>query len=471
MSTEGGDGKGQRNVGLLVVVLVLVGVSWRIRNRTVVDDGLRNAQHRIAQNVSAKNNFVTEERHDTVANTATAELNSTSNDSNATIPTHLTASSTVPIENSEVISPGNNIRTREVNLPTKVQSEAATATEEPGNSIERMESDIIRDLQRRMQPRNLQLEPQGTLTPTKNDALYTTSAPITTEKDPLVYVPSRQFFHLHHMKTGGTSLGTVINCALRRLRQNLSPNQRLSYYSLSECNPMGYTRCMNTVNNSCRHDMAKSAVMTFCAPLSAVNSLDWSEADAITMLRDPVDRVWSMYRFQTKSCYKCRNLTEIYADIDKDSALSKAYGGVCLPQLVNHLTTNLLSNASSNMSDTDRLENALSNMRNRFSVVGLLEQHNTSVAMFEHVFPWLAETIPGSTDKCVFPHANGSPKNNRCGPNNTHWDLPSHPDAVTRQVIIEHNRLDIQLYEAAKQQFELQKSTLGWAESESQQGR
>lgn len=148
---------------------------------------------------------------------------------------------------------------------------------------------------------------------------------------------------------------------------------------------------------------------------------DWDRADAITMLRNPVDRVWSMYRFQTKECYRCRNLTDVYNDIDRNSVHSSAYSGVCLPQLVNHLTTNLLTNASSNMSESDQLANAVDNLRTRFAVVGLLEQHNTSVAMFEHVFPWLAASVSTSEARCNFPHANGSPQNNHCGVNSTHW--------------------------------------------------
>jgi hypothetical protein len=84
--------------------------------------------------------------------------------------------------------------------------------------------------------------------------------------------------------------------------------------------------------------------------------------------------------------------------------------------------------------------------------------------MMGQAFPWLAEHVKESATNCSLPHANASPSNNRCGPGNTHWDLPPHPDEETRQAIIDHNHLDVQLYEAAVQHFELQKRALGWAE-------
>jgi len=56
--------------------------------------------------------------------------------------------------------------------------------------------------------------------------------------------------------------------------------------------------------------------MEFCAPFFAVSHFNWTGADLVTVLRNPVDRVWSMYRFQTMSCYKCLPLKEIYNRID-----------------------------------------------------------------------------------------------------------------------------------------------------------
>lgn len=79
----------------------------------------------------------------------------------------------------------------------------------------------------------------------------------------------------------------------------------------------------------------------------------------ITVLRHPVDRVWSMYRFATKQCYKCHTLLDMYIAIDTAAAADTVqedlhmYSNdedcskklVCIKQLVNHQTRNLLTNS------------------------------------------------------------------------------------------------------------------------------
>ena len=54
-----------------------------------------------------------------------------------------------------------------------------------------------------------------------------------------------------------------------------------------------------------------------------------------------------MYRFQTKSCYTCRKLADIYNDYDAGIINATSLRGICLPQLMNHQTTNLLSTTAS----------------------------------------------------------------------------------------------------------------------------
>jgi hypothetical protein len=62
----------------------------------------------------------------------------------------------------------------------------------------------------------------------------------------------------------------------------------------------------------------------------------------------------------------------------------------------------------------------------------------------------------------MLPHANASPTNNHCSADGrSRWDLPDHPDEETARVILEHNAMDLQLYEAAVAQFEMQRRALG----------
>eukprot|EP00542_Grammatophora_oceanica_P006598 CAMPEP_0194059718 /NCGR_PEP_ID=MMETSP0009_2-20130614/69823_1 /TAXON_ID=210454 /ORGANISM="Grammatophora oceanica, Strain CCMP 410" /LENGTH=85 /DNA_ID=CAMNT_0038710381 /DNA_START=14 /DNA_END=268 /DNA_ORIENTATION=- len=85
----------------------------------------------------------------------------------------------------------------------------------------------------------------------------------------------------------------------------------------------------------------------------------------MTVLRHPVDRVWSMYRFQTRGCYKCRPLLEIYQQIDDPDAFpdESPLDSMCTNQLLNHQVRNLRTNSketSDNM-DTDAVQEAIHN--------------------------------------------------------------------------------------------------------------
>lgn len=307
------------------------------------------------------------------------------------------------------------------------------------------EEAIVQELVERMKPRDLEF-----------DEVTDTAAP-------------HQFFHLHHMKTGGTSMDHVLRCGLSRACSGKNHEREIPYYRLSECGRSRYEQCINNPEDRCRASVEHSAVMSYCAPLFQTNQFEWADADAITVIRNPIDRVWSMFRFETSSCYKCMELKDYYAHID-NGTVAELYDNpddaiTCVAQLLNHQTRNLLTSPmSEDFTEDDQTAEALYNLRNRFTVVGLTEQLPLSAQMIGYAFPWLAEKVQWTSSECALPHANASPSNNYCGPHQTHWDLPSHPDEETRKVIEEHNQQDMKLYEAAVQHFELQKRALGWGE-------
>jgi len=270
--------------------------------------------------------------------------------------------------------------------------------------------------------------------------------------------PEKQFFHLHHMKSGGTSVDSWIYCVRKRFQQ-ARQGLVIPSSSLSECSVTYFKDCLKDENHACRSRIASSAMMSYCAPLFTPNMLGWDKARAITMLRHPVDRVWSMYRYTTLYCYQCKTLKQVYQFIDLGQ--TETMPGVCAPQITNHMTRNLLSNQDPTLDLQGQLENAMYNLKHRFTVVMVLERLQESIDLVQYSFPWMKTTIEGSSQVCEFPHANASPQNNRCGPNNTHLPLPSHPDEETRALIIQHNQLDLQLYEAALQYFELQLQAVG----------
>jgi hypothetical protein len=285
----------------------------------------------------------------------------------------------------------------------------------------------------------------------------------------------RQFLHLHHMKTGGTSMDGLISCAMRRLRAY--QHARIPYTNIHECSLQRYRDCRDGTGDkdiSCRNRMNESAIMSYCAPLMDLERFGWRrevndavstlpdapKPHAVTVFRHPVDRVWSMFRFQTNRCYRCMNLVDVYAAIDAGNATAVSEDEVCIMQLLNHQTRNLVIHWDPDKPN-DMIEDAAYNMKNFFTLVGLTENMNATAAMVGTVFPWMNETVSWSSDTCPMPHANSSPQNNRCGPDGTHWDLPPHPDEATRKVIEAHNQLDRILYEQGVQQFEYQKLALG----------
>jgi hypothetical protein len=353
-------------------------------------------------------------------------------------------------------------------------------------------------------------------------------------KSTLPKLKPHQFLHLHHMKTGGTSMDHMMRCAMDRL-QGTSLKSRISkkepsetsnapilydipYYNIHECSRTRFKECLDNSDSKCRPFMQEAAVMSYCAPLTHLKEFGWNEwglegdmdlargendgnvtsssfvespvyADerirAFTVLRHPVERVWSMFRFQTRICYKCMELTEIYERIDTNDTLVERPDGshhtfddLCLDQLRNHEVANLLTSSHWPKHPQDEetqnamVAEAIQNMKQYFTVIGLTEELEETRKILGHVFPWMNETLEGYEETCPLPHDNSSPSNNRCvkngiGKMDSHWELPKHPDEATRQAILAHNHMDMKLYEAAVEYFQLQKRALEWSEQES----
>ena len=280
-----------------------------------------------------------------------------------------------------------------------------------------------------------------------------------------------QFIHLHHMKTGGTSIDHMLKCAMKRLEDDWK--LEVPYYNIHECARGKFRQCVNDEDDICRERMKESSMMSYCAPLYHLENFGWMEDSvrALTVLRHPVDRVWSMFRFEPRSCYRCKNLTDIYALMDANTTIG--YDSLCLNQLQNHEVRNLLtSDWPDDASDEDKLNEAIANLKSFFTVIGLTEELEETRSLLGKVFPWMDVKIEGSSTTCHLPHDNKSPENNHCVRYKTpdgkwkseHWDLPDHPDEETRKAIEAHNQLDMKLYDAAVQYFELQKRAMDLAE-------
>jgi len=282
---------------------------------------------------------------------------------------------------------------------------------------------------------------------------------------------------------------------------------RIPYANIHECSASWYDRCANdntTEGTQCRDNIDAASILSYCAPLKDLGKFRWLNSpeqdekkhepakqasssspppfSAVTVMRHPVHRVWSMFRFQTKGCYRCMPLKDVYAMIDAgtfvnrtaDAARTKSVQ-MCADQLQNHQTRNLLtSDVDIETTPEDELVRlAVRDLDEFFTVVGITEDMDNTHKVIGHVFPWLAETTTtdpdpksagadsASSTTCAMPHANASPRNNGCGPGGTHWDLPDHPDEETERLIIQHNQLDMQVYDASLRIFDMQKQVLG----------
>jgi len=165
-----------------------------------------------------------------------------------------------------------------------------------------------------------------------------------------------------------------------------------------------------------------------------------------------------MYRYSLAGCYSCKPLPQVYEELDNNVT----YGGVCGSQMLNHQTENMLSAVTrakeANLSEQELIDEAINNMKTRFTLIGLTGHFKESLEMITKVFPFLAENLTVATGgqindtvTCRVPHANeGRPPT--CG--------TLVLDDSIRQLIINHNKRDMQLYAAALVQFEKQRQIL-----------
>lgn len=120
---------------------------------------------------------------------------------------------------------------------------------------------------------------------------------------------------------------------------------------------------------------------------------------ALTVFRDPVAPVWSMYWYQTKTCYECDPLLDVYAAMNARTCKIRP---VRASHLQNHMTTNCLSTnrKTSNYHNNDdeneeKVLEAIYNMQNCFPMIGWTEHLDTTMKLVQSIFPWLQETIEG----------------------------------------------------------------------------
>ena len=259
----------------------------------------------------------------------------------------------------------------------------------------------------------------------------------------------KQFMHMHHMKTGGTSVDGLISCALSR-QKTLHAGTAIDYSRMSECGSRVKT-CMNDlakrldaslVDNVFYHNdgagrrgssfdpadddittdelnvcqTSESNVMSYCASLHAVRTFGWHGVDKVTVIRNPIDRAWSMYRFSLQRCYKCEEMKDVLKKVASGTFASKertdatpdfvySPNDSCAVQMIGHQATNLLSsvdlyNAANDVRfprEQEIVEEAVRNLREEFTWIGITDRLQESIDGMRAVFPFLAENLNDAT--------------------------------------------------------------------------
>jgi hypothetical protein len=137
----------------------------------------------------------------------------------------------------------------------------------------------------------------------------------------------------------------------------------------------------------------------YCAPLKDLPKFEWppKAVNGITVLRHTVDRVWSMFHFQTRACFQCTPLLEIHNRMDNHTTSTDLKPN-CLDQLQNHEVANWLSTDWDDEAsdDDDLLNEAIANLKTFFTDVGLTEELNTTVQIAGRAFPWMQNHVMSS---------------------------------------------------------------------------
>jgi len=249
---------------------------------------------------------------------------------------------------------------------------------------------------------------------------------------------------------------------------------------------------------------SESNVMSYCASLHAVRTFGWKGVDKVTMIRNPVDRAWSMYRFTLNRCYNCQEMKDVLRSVaegtfqshgsEKDQRDSEHPNFVyspndsCAVQMIGHQATNLLSsidlyNVANDVrfpKEKEIVEEAVRNLRDEFTWIGITDRIQESIDGMRAVFPFLAENLNEETSKlqdllrtngeqvddsrfslpedytdskgCPFEHRNAG-KDPTCG--------TKEMDDETISLIKKLSNRDVAVYRAAVERFELQMEVLG----------
>ncbi|EDN68566.1 conserved hypothetical protein [Beggiatoa sp. PS] len=224
----------------------------------------------------------------------------------------------------------------------------------------------------------------------------------------------QKIIFLHIPKTAGTSL--------RQLIQNVYPGK--------QCLPLYYPwPYQPAVIEEIKGQLPDTQIL-YGHTLFGIHELLNIQAQYVTFLRNPIDRVISFYNHNA-----CHSNAEYYATIQRGVSLLKLLKGENAPQTNNLMTRMIAPYKPNDLLDDDRiLEQAIDNIEKQFCFVGLVEKMAESVELLSKKLGW-----PSSYE---IPYLNAVPSKQI-----------DKVDAQTKAALEKYNRLDILLYQHIQQQL------------------
>lgn len=262
------------------------------------------------------------------------------------------------------------------------------------------------------------------------------------------------FMHLQHNMTGSESIDDLITCAIDRQNEMHTGDKKdaISQSSINECDNLD--QCMNDLasllgavlvdneftyvddegkpisgaqfnpadpklkipdesRNAC--GASESNVMNYCTSFGNVKTFGWESIDSIAMFANPVERTHRYYMLMAEECYNCEEMNVVMKKI-KTKGIFQANDGhyvgkdipdACTYQMIGHQATNLLSNpyllkVANDVNfpkDEEIVDEAVRNLREQITWVGLLDRLDESVVAFKEVWPWLGDNLIGASER------------------------------------------------------------------------
>jgi len=239
-----------------------------------------------------------------------------------------------------------------------------------------------------------------------------------------------ELLFLHVMKNGGTSVDHFLACKAKR---------NIAGFKLSLGTFEAYEG-----DKKCKEPTVCSTHGEWRNRVELCGAAFKKPSKAFTVMREPVDRVWSMYNYQKSKEYE--ESGTMFPPVDEmisDCLHGKGYEFMC-QAMMNHVTIETLATNDDliyNVSSCPECVEQAKGVMDKLDAIMLMDDFETFTEAFDHSNIFSDKHEPTTFDEdCDLEHANPT----ECKV------CDDEPTDDQRKVIEENNQMDIELYEYAK---------------------